>query len=263
MPFADHVNFLVAQASGEFFLGLSDDDYIESDFVGRVLELFDRIPGLSFVYTACIVHYGRVAVPSLFGPPSEQGPDFIAAFFAGQRELCWCGCVMRLADLKNIVPLPAGQICVDMYFWIRLAFQGDVGCVPAPVSHYTFMTEDNLSAGTPVLVWAKETSLLTDEACARFQAARESPGERASLRRDCRAFVARSTANQIMWNAVRGSDRRLTLKNILDSMSYLTGGRFVWVRAMAALILPRRWTRRLILRAAARLAVRRTGDQVS
>src|SRR6266567_9113806 len=53
MSAAKHGQFLIQQARGEFFLGLSDDDYLEPDFAAEVLALFDRHPELSFVYTGC------------------------------------------------------------------------------------------------------------------------------------------------------------------------------------------------------------------
>ena len=83
IPACVHGNFLVEEARGEFLLGLSDDDFLEPDFAERVMALFDRHPGLAFVYTCCWRHYGDVRVPTPTGPEIESGPDFIAGFLAG------------------------------------------------------------------------------------------------------------------------------------------------------------------------------------
>jgi hypothetical protein len=200
------------------------------------------------------VHYGDVCVTTLSGPEVESGRDFLAAFYAGQREVCWCACVTRLSDLRAIGPIPAGRIFGDMYYWTRLASSGEVGCVGTALSHYTFMLSQNLSSGTPAPAWAAETRLLADEALA---ACAHGSG-RAARELQSRQFVARSTANQFIWNAVRGSPRRRLLRDLWACRTWLAGDPAVWPRALAALLLPRRATRALVLRAAA-LRGRRRG----
>ncbi|MEO8303022.1 MAG: glycosyltransferase family A protein [Betaproteobacteria bacterium] len=253
IPATDHGNFLLDQASGEFFLGLSDDDYIEPEFVDRVLEHFRRHKGLAFVYTGCITHYGSVAVPGITGPETEGGSDFISAFFAGKREVCWCACVARMADLRAIGPIPERRVFGDMFFWTKLAFRGSVGCVATHLAHYTFMTTDNVSSGTPVLTWALETRMLADEVLAAYG---DLGGDLvpAGLRRDCVRFVARSTANQFVWNAIRGSGKPALLAALPACLPYVSGDPSVWPRIAGALAMPRRVIRDLILKAAARRA---------
>jgi hypothetical protein len=254
-----HGNVLIDEASGEFFLGLSDDDYIEADFASRVLDLLQRQRDLAFVYTGCVTHYGEARVPCLTGPERESGADFISAFFAGAREVCWCACVTRVADLRSIGPIPEGRIFGDMFYWTKLAFRGDVGCVATPLSHYTFMTADNLSSGTPVVKWARETRMLADEALAAFEDSCKNPRKSAALRRDCIRFVARSTANQFVWNAIRGSKKRTLMKDLANCLPFLGGDLSVWPRVASALLIPRSGLRDLILRAAARRASLRDG----
>src|SRR5689334_22793293 len=55
MSAARHGEFLIGEARGELFLGLSDDDFLEPEFAAEVLALFDRNPELSFAYTGCAV----------------------------------------------------------------------------------------------------------------------------------------------------------------------------------------------------------------
>src|ERR1039458_2300093 len=93
MPLPRHGQFLIEQARGEFILGLSDDDFLEPDFVAEVLAAFDRNPEAAFVYTGCAVHYEDIQVPALVGPPLESGEDFLANHYAGRREICLCATV--------------------------------------------------------------------------------------------------------------------------------------------------------------------------
>src|SRR5947209_2458660 len=50
---AKHGQFLIEQARGEFLVCLSDDDFLESEFVDQTLAIFDQHPSISFVYTGC------------------------------------------------------------------------------------------------------------------------------------------------------------------------------------------------------------------
>ncbi len=259
MPATEHGNFLIAQAGGEYFLGLSDDDYLEPSFADRVLDLLGRRPDLAFVYTGCVMHFGDVPVRSLGGPETERGTDFIAAFYAGRREVCWCACVTRVADLRRLGPLPSGRIFGDMFFWTQLAFEGDVGCVAEPVAHYMFMTTDNVSGGTPASIWGGETRLLADEVLARW-ARTQVEGPPAGVRHDCDRFVARSTANQFVWTAIRGARRAQLLRDLSRCLGLLHGDLSVWLRVAAGLLLPRQWQRRVLLGAATRLATARAID---
>lgn len=252
-----HGNFLIEQSAGDYFLGLSDDDHIEADFAARVLDLLGRHPGLAFLYTGCHVHYGPVVVPCLTGPETEDGHDFIAAFFDGRREVCWCACVTRLSDLHRIGPIPDGRIFGDMFYWTKLAFQGQVGCVAAPLAHYTFMTADNLSSGVPAPKWARETRSLADDAIAAFARSHGTTVGTAALRRACVRFVARSTANQFVWSAIRGSNRWRLAKDVGLCLPYLGTDLVAWPRVLSALFLPRGQLRRLVLGAAARRTVLR------
>ena len=252
-----HGNFLIEQSAGEFFLGLSDDDYIEPDFAARALELLARHRDLAFVYTGCLIHYGSAVVACLTGPITERGTDFIRAFLAGNREVCWCACVTRVADLRAIGPIPEGRIFGDMFYWTKLAFQGDIGCIAEPLAHYTFMTSDNLSSGVPAPKWARETQLLATEVMAAFGDFPEGTETAAALQRDCARFIARSTANQFVWNSIRGVGKLRLVEYLGPCLPFLGRELQAWPRVISALVLPGQWLRYLILRAAAKRAAQR------
>src|SRR5689334_4149682 len=74
---AAHGQFLIEQSRGEFFLGLSDDDYLEPGFAEEILSLFDLHPELAFAYTGCNIHYEDCQVPTTVGPALEPGLSFL------------------------------------------------------------------------------------------------------------------------------------------------------------------------------------------
>jgi len=254
IPAEAHGNFLVMEAKGDFFLGLSDDDYLEPEFAARVIELFSRSSELSFVYTRCWRHYADVLVPSLPAPEIEDGPEFIKAYLAGAREVCWCACVTRTGDLKDIGPIPENTVFGDMFYWTQLALKGKIGCVSGLLSHYIFMG-DNLSSGVPVLLWAQATKKLVD-AMVAASIAQEMPDKDAArrLRADGARYLARSTANQFVWCSIRGFKKWDLLRDLRRATPYLTGDLTVWLRVLAAFVLPPGIQKALVLAAAKRQA---------
>jgi hypothetical protein len=244
MPTAEHGQFLINQAQGEFFLGLSDDDCLEPEFAAEVLTLFDRHPELSLVYTGCAVHYEDRQVPAVVGPSVEAGETFLMEFYAGKREVSWCACVTRVRDLRQIGPQPNDRIIGDMFFWTKLAFSGPVGCVPRVLSHYILFRHqnDNISHGTAPSVWGRECRLIADEVSQASLRAGRDASYMSRLHAESRLHVARSTANQFVWSRLRGASSFRALGWIADSRPYLSSSLTAWSRVAAALILPRRAT---------------------
>lgn len=256
MPATKHGQFLVEQARGEFFVGLSDDDFLEPEFAAEVLALFDRHPELSFVYTGCAVHYEDCLVPAVVGPPLETGASFLAAHYAGRREVSWCASVTRVRDLLELGPQPEDCILGDMFYWTKLAFRGPVGCIPRVLSHYVLLRSqnDNMSHGTPPVVWARESRLLANEVIAASRRAGADTGYLSRLQTDCRRHIGRSTANQFVWTRLRGASRAQAWNWVAGCLPFLSWSPRVLSRLAAALLLPRETLRRLLLSGAARLA---------
>jgi glycosyltransferase involved in cell wall biosynthesis len=259
MSATSHGNWLANEARGALFLGLSDDDWIEPDFCGRAVEMYERHPELRFAYSGAYVHYADIAVPSLLGPEVENGEDFLRAYFAQQREVSWCASVCRTADLRAD-PLPEGRLFGDMYLWTRLALRGPVGCIQFHLSHYMAYerSHQNVVTVTPVLHWAKETRLLGDEVSAGLRA-RLSPEEQNGLERDTARYVARSTANQFMWNGLRGASRVGLARAAVAGAKYLNdvGNVVVWLRVLGGILAPAWLIERRMLAAARRNAMQR------
>ena len=240
MSVAAHGNFLTREARGRLFVGLSDDDWIEPEFCGLAIEVYKRHPEIHFAYSGAFVHYADVRVPSLLGPEVENGDDFLRAYYAQQREVCWCASICRTADLRAD-PLPENRLFGDMFCWTRLALRYPVACIPAHVSHYTAYARlhCNVVTVTPVMEWAKETRLLADEVAAGLRD-RLSPEELRTFHRYAGRYVARSTANQFMWNALRGASRTGLARSALTGLPYLNeiGNVVVWPRVFGGILAP-------------------------
>jgi glycosyltransferase involved in cell wall biosynthesis len=259
---SQHGHFLFQQARGEFFLGLSDDDYLEPEFAAEVLAHLSRHPELSFVYTGCAVHYQNIEVPALVGPSVESGLDFLAAYYAGKRELSWCAIVTRVRDLLEFAPEPEDRVLGDMYFWTKFAFRGPVGCVPRVLSHYILLRSfnDNISHGTSPLNWAREQRLLADEVLEASRQSGASAEHLASLSAATREYVARTASNQFVWTRVRGAGLKQAWQWLPTCLPYLSWKPAMLARLGAALTLPRGVLRYLLLRGASHFAAMRSSS---
>lgn len=252
IPASQNGAFLINEARGEFFVGLSDDDYLEPDFAEKVLALYDRHPELSFVYTGCAVHYDDVQVPALVGPEVESGLDFLLGHYEGRREVSWCACVTRVCNLRALGPQPDDRILGDMYFWTKMAFLGPVGCVPEVVSHYIlFRTQnDNISHGTSPKLWASEQRLLADEVIAGSQKVGAGADYLERLRAASKEYVARTAANQFVWTRIRGARVGRAWGWSLECLPYIGWNFRGLSRLGAGMLLPRDILRRLLLKGA-------------
>lgn len=242
IPATDHGNLLIDESRGRFFLGLSDDDWIEAEFASRAMALFERRPDLSFVWTGCSIHYGDVVMPALTGPEVESGTEFLAAFLVGLRNVCWCACVTRTEDLRRFGPIPPSVVCGDMFFWTKIAALGPVGCVAEPLSHYVNYREngDSVSASTPVLEWAADMQRWVRDILATCDSAANPPMPHEQLEQYGRRFLARSTANQFVWRALRGEKRLSLIRTIKAALPYLDNrDRTPWIRVIGALAAPK------------------------
>lgn len=256
IPAGEHGNLLIREARGEFFLGLSDDDWIEPRFAETVLDFYDRHPEVSFVWTGCSLHYADIETPAKTGPEIEDGGEFLAAFLAGERNPCWCAVVSRTADLRRLGPQPPEVICGDMFYWTKLAARGKIGCVAAPLSHYVCFRDhsDGEAGGSSVLAWAADTRRWVDDIVASCEGSGAGPA-RKDLRRHAAQFLFRSTANQFVWQALRGVSRASLLSSVRPALRYLHGpDPSPWIRVVAALIAPRWLLRQRMLAEARRRA---------
>jgi glycosyltransferase involved in cell wall biosynthesis len=262
MPAGRHAEFLINQARGDLFLGLSDDDFLEPEFVAEVLVMFDSHPELSFVYTGCLFHYDDYQVPAVVGPPIESGADFLAAHYADQREICWCACVTRVRDLREIGTQAEDRVLGDMYLWTKLAFRGPIGCVPHVLSNYVLYRSknDNISHGTPPVAWARESRLLADEVIETSRKAGASAEYLSTFESASRQHIARSTANQFVWTRIRGASLLKAWQWSIACLPYLSWNFATMSRLGAALILPRAILRNILLKGIENLSASRTKD---
>lgn len=261
---AQHGVFLFHNVQTELLLILSDDDYIEPEFAAEILQLFDEHPEISFAYTGCIEHYDDAALPALVGPRIESSLDFFAAHYAGERHVSWCACVTRVQDILACGPQPEDRIIGDMFFWTKIGFKGPVGCVGRPLSHYSVLrpTGDNESRAVPILAWGNEVKLLAQEVLSHAEKAGAGRQYQNKLKENMKHYISRSVANQFIWSRISGGSRMACLALVIPCLRFEGWSLNTLSRVVASLILSRKMLRRIVVSAAAKMALQRSHKSI-
>lgn len=257
MPVQEHGEFLVSQLRTDWVVFLSDDDTLDPTFSESVLGVIKKRPDVVLVYTGCSITFGGIAVPAKVGPPLEPAADFLFEFMNGNRNICMCATAFRVADRRTIGRQPPSIIIGDMYYWTRILGKGGVvGCVTGHLANYSFYRRgvSSETSRTAVISWTRESEGLAEIMCgaiAQANSDRYLPARVAKVRRK---FLALTTANQFAWNALRGARKRDLLVSFFMLSRIIFGDINAVVRAVAAIILPRRLLEWRLLSHAKRLA---------
>jgi hypothetical protein len=230
----------------EWAVFLSDDDCLDINFMAAIQATLAEHPTAVIVYSRAMVHMWDVAYPGAAGPGEEEGWEFFQAFLEGKREPTWCAMALRRQDLLDAGPQPEERIIGDMFFWIRIAAKGTVACCPRPLSHYWYLHAalDNVTSGTPLRTWARECRVQAAEMEERIL--RNGQGRAmplGQLRRLERGFIARSCANQVLWNAIRGRSRWALVQDVVRCLPLFLAWPSVWARVIGGCVLPKRLIR--------------------
>ncbi|MDE8343795.1 MAG: glycosyltransferase family A protein [Acidocella sp.] len=254
IPVQDHGTFLRAQVKTEWVVFLSDDDELEPAFAEECLRLIAERPDLAFVYTGAYLIYDGFRRPGKFGQRFETGSDFLLNFMRGQRNICMCATVFRIADLRAIPDQPADRFIGDMYYWVRLlSGGGSVGCVGQYLSHYHFYrpSVSNETGRINIEQWYAESRELAELMTTIILADPLHGEEKNTTRKAAEKFVTMSTILQIVWNALRNVPRADLLAALIHLASRLCvdieSAIYLVIYGTAALILPRLLLQRALL----------------
>ena len=133
-------NFCLDMAKGEYFLLLSDDDWLEIDFLEKCIARMHGHAEIKLVYTQAKIHYEseRYGHLSLAGPASESGVQLIRNYFQDSSRHIWmCGTLFRTAEMRGVGGYSSKyHYAMDAAMWMELAEKGDIAHVSKPLAHY-------------------------------------------------------------------------------------------------------------------------------
>ncbi len=255
MPVQDHGAFILSQIRTDWVVFLSDDDKLEPGFSAAILGAIARRPEVALVYTGCDMTYADVIVAAKTGPDVEFAASFFFEFMSGRRNVCMCATAFRARDWRFIGRQPDHCLIGDMYYWIRILLRGgDIGCIQAQLATYSFYRRGVRTETSRIspLAWYRETCGYAEEMTRFLATSAEFSNRREVIEMAGAKFVALTTANQLIWSALRGASKVEIARSLKSLAGALVKDRRAIVRSLAALILPS-----ALLNAALTIAARR------
>jgi GT2 family glycosyltransferase len=161
-------NACLDRATGDFFLLLSDDDYLEPSAIEKLVAAVvaaEHPDQVAFAYcrTWEVDRKGdkqRIdPVPLAY----EDGKEFAIAYFSGLRKMHPCSTLVRTADLRDIGGYAHGSVvlAVDSIAWSRILMKrGLIAGVAEPLSNYRIHPGSETSSER-IDIWRNDISALT------------------------------------------------------------------------------------------------------
>jgi glycosyltransferase involved in cell wall biosynthesis len=233
-------NALLAQAKGEFFVNLSDDDYLEPEFAAHLARELKGDQEASFAYAAVTFHdevTGATWQPS-FAPFVEDGQQTVLQSFAGRRTVLPSFTMIRTADLRAMGGYSEKLgIGADWAAWLPLAMRGRVRQPLLRLGNYT-QHADNLSNRSEDLVGALlGIARLSDEESVKARFPEEI---QAALREAGRRWIAQQTAYILAKQIQLGRSRADVWAETRRHFGHLLGDPFrAFALLLAFFVLPR------------------------
>lgn len=130
-------NYCLEQATGEFFLLLSDDDALESDAITWFVEQFAD-PRVALAYSR-VVYIDSDSRPSTMSPQSpatESGDSFIANSLMRRRGVFPSATLHRTEIARKLGGYPPIGTAIDLSLRLSIAIGGIVRFCPRPLAQY-------------------------------------------------------------------------------------------------------------------------------
>jgi glycosyltransferase involved in cell wall biosynthesis len=169
-------NICVAASTGNFFLLLSDDDYLDTNF------LFEMVSVTNTGENPNSLIFGNLVVVSDFDKKTSTGnnrrrlgkkyfedvlpTNFVINFLLGNMEIYPCCILFNVNDLKKINNFPKSyNLASDASAWIRILINSNINEVPFAENAISYYRKHDSSAtiSTKKSLWAHELLLLTSE----------------------------------------------------------------------------------------------------
>jgi len=169
-------NACLERATGEFFLLLSDDDYLEESAIEKLVQPMmtgaepDRV-GVSYCRTWEVDPDGRQRSIDPIPPACEQAREFAMQYFLRNRKMHSCSTMFRTGDLKQIGGYTQGSVMlpIDAMVWSRiLLLRGVIAGVADPLASYR-VHPGRTTSSSRMEVWQKDIRALAEVWSGVFQ----------------------------------------------------------------------------------------------
>jgi len=242
IPVQQHSWHIISKIETPWAIFLSDDDFLELDFIENISSLIDENDDIDLIYTGCDIIYDDVIVPAKVGPRFEISPDFLMEFMKGERNICMCATAFRVDDLRRIGPQPDDILIGDMYYWTRILTPGRVvGCAAGHHSNYLMYrpqhsSETNRADLTP---WARESESLSRIMSENIYSNNIDRYDIYEIERSRRKYLSITIANHFIFSTLKNTSRSTLLANFIELHPLISPELTGLLRSLGAILLPR------------------------
>lgn len=135
----DNWNLLWQEGSGEYFVMLHDDDWLEPSFCERLVNIYQKYPEIKLAVSGVYFHRGDEIEESRLTPgvEIEEGYNLACDFFEWKRSVHLCCLMFRTDDLERTGGFSKDYgFSQDTAVWLPLAMEGKVGFAQEHLGHY-------------------------------------------------------------------------------------------------------------------------------
>lgn len=254
VPVFDHWDSCLRNATGDYFLMLSDDDMLDPHAIEQMVQIFEdaraRGEELGFVTCRTTVIDGSGAM-KYRGSPFPVSPtleNILLAFFRSECEIVPCGVLYPTAAIRPGYRQYADEfsLAADAVVWIkRIIETGHAGFVDRDLAFYR--AHDNTTARTPLSKWYSENLELADYVVAQLRA--HGLGDDILYRKIRLAAVQlnqRITAQSIANTWIRSKPDAFALARQYARKLANPYGASVLIKALISATVPRAWRPSLV-----------------
>jgi glycosyltransferase involved in cell wall biosynthesis len=221
-------NNCLQNATGEFFLMLSDDDVLEPGALARFADAFHSPPDgiesrdIGLVWCPCTIisAEGDTLWVSDKGPAVEKSASLVAGLLDGSRGPRFSGILVRTTDAITVGGYEPshGALC-DIGNWMRIAVKYPFAvCVPEPLVRYTMHQTSTTSKSTGS-EWQEAAENVHRDLLAALRERGDGAGE-LLIRRRKTAFLTNMIVTVLMQRMGKAGWVRYAFREVLRAPRY-------------------------------------------
>jgi hypothetical protein len=241
LPMMEHWDLCLREASGELFMLLSDDDFLQPRAVQRLSAALTDEVGMAYCAAAVVDPDGQMIGEGRPAPAREAPRDTILEFFSVRRTPFPCSVLMRTADVRRAGGYTGAPLALiaDARVWMAVSLQYPaVAYLDERLSSYC-VHPGSATTGAGVQPWLDDNKRLARWCADALQAKGDAAGRDEVMRRLAHLDLGTAvTAILSRGSGLRG--RAAALRKLLALASPRVGsdGAVMLAGAAAHLLLP-------------------------
>ncbi|AEM47330.1 glycosyl transferase family 2 [Acidithiobacillus ferrivorans SS3] len=249
-------NSCLNKASGELFLLLSDDDFLEPTAIEKMANIFrygmpdfdsSKI-GMVYCKSRIVDGEGALIGYGKHGAEVESASLFVKQFFRCNRTVNPCGVMMRTSDIQSLGGYDGLQypLAADANAWMAIAIKrGNVACIDEVLTNYRVHTS-NVTSEVGIGEWITDNSNLAKMSIGKFLDQGDHRSAK-SIERLIHKFNAKAISGLIQLSVEGKTKKGDAIKDYIINAKYFFGlqGLFIIAKGVIKIYLPKSITRKI------------------